>query len=354
MRLFNLGEKKIIGELEKRLSVGDDAAWLKFGGDFLIFSTDMIYEKTHFLPGMSYEEIGKLAVTINLSDIAAMGAKPLAFLLSCGTPADFKMENFREIIQGVEKQCKKFEMKFAGGDMNETDELILAGSILGFTKRKPILRSGARCGDVLCVTGNLGTASLGVDILVKKLPCKDDEVLKKALEPEPRVKEGAILGKFANSMTDISDSLAMSLYDIVDKSNGVGIEICLDKLPLAKSAINLANTLQLSIMDYALYGGWDYELLFTISEEYIDELRGAIDFTVIGKITKKKCRDDEGVTGVGKGKKIKIKRNGYEHFKKEGRSGKKHGKSWKKAEKRNLKDFYLYKTNKVTKSNENI
>jgi thiamine-monophosphate kinase len=263
MKLSGLGERKIIEHLSQELDIGDDAAWFPFGKNtFLVFSADMIYEKTHRLPGMTFQQFGKLAVTVNLSDVAAMGAQPLGFLLSYGGP-DVELKKFQEIIRGIKKQCEKFKVKFAGGDTNESpggEGMTLAGSILGFIKGgvHP-LRSGAKVGDLVGVTGTLG-AGFAIDLLLQrgKVPLRYKNILDKALEPEPRVKEGLFLRKYVHSLTDISDSLAVSLHCLARES-GVGIKINLDNLPLLKSSSGM--------LPDALYRGGDYELVFTFPNE---------------------------------------------------------------------------------------
>lgn len=308
MKLSELGEKEIVKRLGSFLDIGDDAAYLKFGDEFLILTTDMLYEKTHILPKISREQIGKLIVTVNFSDIAAMGAKPLAFLLSYGSP-DIEFRDFEIMMHSVNNQCKKYNAKFAGGDTNYMDILTLSGAAIGKTK-KPILRSGARIGDIIAVTGDLGSAGLGTEILLKNLPISvNNPAVKKALEPEPRVNEGLLLGNYATSMTDISDSLSVSLYDIAVSSR-VGIAIGIDKIPITENAIETAKKINRDILDYALYSEGDYELLFTISEENFNKIRKKIAITKIGEIVR-----GSKIVGIKEKKKFEIKKTGYEHFK---------------------------------------
>jgi len=311
MKLTDLGEKGIIKRLTSFLEIGDDATFLRYGDRYIVLTTDMIYKKTHILPGMNWEQIGKLVVTVNLSDIAAMGARPLAFLLSYGGP-DIELEEFDRFIHSVDDQCKKYGVKFAGGDTNHTRELTLSGFCLGVTKR-PVLRSTARVGDTLAVTGSLGSAALGTEVLLKKLRyqiLEIDDVIKRALEPEPRVKEGVLLSNYATAMTDISDSLAVSIHEIAEMSD-VGIKLSLDRIPISNSAMNLAERLNLDIMDYTLYGGGDYELLFTISEKDFRGIKDRVNATKIGEVTK------EGIIAIKNGEEFGIEKRGYEHFVKE-------------------------------------
>jgi len=309
MKLTDLGEREIIKKLEGFLEIGDDAAYLKINDEFLVLTTDMIYKSTHLPKQMTYEQIGRLIVTVNLSDIAAMGAKPLAFLLSYGSN-DIEFDDFYEIINGVKEQCERYDTKFVGGDTNQMDELTLSGAAVGMTK-KPILRSTAEIGDVIAVTGDIGSAGVGTEIILNNLLDNlDNPAIKKALEPEPKIDEGLFLGKYANSMTDISDSLAVSLYDIAEQS-GVGIEIYLNKIPVSQNARDLAHELNLNLFNSIIYGAGDYELLFSIPEKFLNEINSIVKFKVtrIGRI----IRGNE-IFGIKNNERIKIEKIGYEHF----------------------------------------
>lgn len=301
MKLSDLGERKIIQKLSQEIDIGDDAAWLPLDENFLILTTDMLHEKTHLLPQMSLRQFGKLSVTVNLSDIAAMGSRPKTFLLSYASP-DMEMEKFQEIITGVKEQCEKFKVKFAGGDTNEIPGgITLVGSMLGVMKEKPVLRSNAQVGDYIGVTGTLGAGFFTESLLQERdLPPEYQEYVEKTLEPQPRVKEGLLLRKYAHSMIDISDSLAVSLHSLAQQSK-VGAKINLEKLPLPK--------LNLNLLPHALYGGGDYELLFTFPKENLLLLKEKLDFSVIGKIIK-----EQKIRGINKGKKVEIENRGYQHF----------------------------------------
>ncbi len=308
MKLTDLGEKEIIRRLSEFLNIGDDAAYIRINDKYLVLTTDMIYAETHILPLMSPEQIGKFIVTVNFSDLAAMGAEPLAFLLAYGGP-DEDFENFQRIIKSAKNQCKRYDAEYVGGDTKYAKELTLAGTAAGFAKR-PVLRSGAKPGDVLAVTGTLGGAALATDIILKKLTC-DKEIIKKALEPEPKIREGIFLGSYASAMTDISDSLSLSIYDIADQSD-VGVRLDINRIPLEKTAIKLSEDMNLNLIDYAMYGGGDYELLFTASEDNFKIIKKKINATKIGNIT-----EEKDIIGIDGEREFIIKRKGYEHFKKD-------------------------------------
>ena len=310
MKLYDLGEKEIVRRLAAFLDIGDDAAYIKHGKGFLVMSTDMMYEETHMLPGMSYAQAGKFIVSVNASDIAAKGAKPFAFLLSCGSPPDLDYADYNALIHAVDRQCRDYGMKFAGGDTKQAGRLTLAGFCIGYTK-KPVLRSTAKVGDLLAVTGSLGDASLGVRMLLVGLKHgKSGPVIKKALEPRARVEEGLIIGEYATAMTDVSDSLATSIHDIA-RMSGVGIRLFADEIPVSDAAVRVAKDLGLNVLDYALYGGGDYELLFTIKEEDYGKIRRKVDATVIGEVAA-----GRRVVGLKEKKEFIVEKRGYEHFEK--------------------------------------
>ena len=292
MKLSDLGERAIIGKLGRFLDIGDDAACIRMGDGFLVMSTDTIHGPTHIPAEMTPQQIGKFIVTVNLSDLAAMGARPLAFLLSYGGP-DIEFTRFKNIMKSAQKQCRRFKIDLVGGDTKEMKELTLTGCAVGTAKR-PVLRSGARPGDIVAVTGELGAAGRCFELMGKKRR-PNRALLKAALEPEPRVKEGLLLAKHVNSMTDISDSLAISLYSIAEQS-GVGMKIDIDKIPA-------------SSIEHALYSGGDYQLLFTMPEKDFTRVKNSVNATQIGETTKSR-----EISATRKGRKFRIKKKGYEHF----------------------------------------
>ena len=197
------------------------------------------------------------------------------------------------------------------GDLNEADELTLAGVAVGETD-KPVYRKGAMVGDFVAVTGTVGDASLGVEVLVKHLTEEWDNqdfqnVLARTLDAEPRVKEGYFLRNYTSAMTDISDSLAVSLNDIA-REGEVGLSIDLAKIPLSDSGKNFAAQVKLNLLEFALYGGGDYELVFTVNPLDWKAVGKKVDAKVIGEVCK-----GHGITSTN-GKNIPC--NGFEHFRK--------------------------------------
>jgi thiamine-monophosphate kinase len=311
MKLSDLGEKGVIKRISSFLDVRDDAACIQHGKEFLVLTTDMLYRKTHVLPGMTPEQIGRFIVSVNVSDVAAMGAKPEAFLMACGLPRDTEYDYMDRILRAAEKQCRDYGAKYVGGDTKETDELTLSGFCMGRTKR-PVYRSGAKKGDVIAVTGNLGAASLGVVVLLSGIrQAGDKAAVKKALAPVARVKEGLIIGRYANALTDASDSLSTCLHDIAAMS-GVGMKVYADKIPVSPSTRKLAEKIRLSVLESALNGGGDYELVYTMPRRHYDEIKHKIDTTEIGVV------GGQGVVLVSGGSESPLEKKGYEHFKSAG------------------------------------
>ena len=307
MKLSDLGEKGAITRLASFLDVKDDAACIRYADEYLVLTTDMIYQKTHILPTMTPEQIGRFIVSINVSDVAAMGARPVAFLLACGLPREMEYDYLDRMLRAAEKQCRDYGAKYVGGDTKETDELTLSGFFMGRTKR-PVHRSGAKKGDVVAVTGTMGAASLGVTVLLSgvRYPV-DTAAVEKALSPHAKIKEGLIIGRYANSLTDTSDSLSTALHDIADMS-GVGLKVFADRVPVSASTRRLAEKMGLSFLESALFGGGDYELVYTIPRRHYDKIKHKIDTTEIGVVGGK------GVVLAVDESETPLEKKGYEHF----------------------------------------
>jgi thiamine-monophosphate kinase len=264
MKLEDLGERGLVERIVKKFSgaqhaviVGagdDDCAVIdidsaKNGYRYLVVTTDTLQESTHFPPGISPFQMGWSAVAVNLSDIAAMGAQPFAFTIAMGIPAQTETSFMDELAAGIEACASSYNTAVVGGDMTRSNELILTGTCLGFTD-KPIKRSGANVGDLLCVTGSLGNAALALNVINNKLkvPKNIEEISKKALfQPQPRVSEGIIIANsgVVTSMIDISDGLALSIAEIV-KSSNVGAELYEENVPVLDEKIRSDERLHLS------------------------------------------------------------------------------------------------------------
>ena len=302
LNVSDIGEKELIKYIitNSEYITPDDCAITSFNNTNLISTCDMLIQSRHFPKSMSYFEMGLKAVTVNVSDLAAMGAKPLAFLLAIALPKDLKFDSFKQIINGVLEACNYYQIPLIGGDTNEASEIIITGTALG-SSDNPLKINTYSKGDLIALTGNIGLAALGFEI-----DNLDNIYTEKALKPKARIKEGLILKDFATSATDITDGLASELYTI--KKEGFGFMIYEEMLNISDEYKTIADNLNLNYLDLILHVGEDFELLFTISKENLDKL--PIDCIVIGEVTDSNIIEiilENGCSEI-------IKNKGYEHY----------------------------------------
>jgi len=248
--------------------IGDDCAVLKYSKEkYLLWSTDMLVEGTHFIvPDAGYKKIGRKAVAVNISDIASMGGIPRFITVSIGAPGPFRSRGFKSLYNGIEEVCEEFGVKLVGGDINRSEKLVIDISIIGTVEKNRLTkRSGARAGDKILITG----------------PVRDGR--KDHFGFIPRVKEARYLTSRyrITSMIDVSDGISLDIGRICDASD-VGCSIYSGHIPLSRG---------LSLED-ALYYGESFELMFTMSARECDKLlsgkRGKHGFYVIGDILRRK------------------------------------------------------------------
>lgn len=302
LKVSDIGEKELIRYIisNTKSITPDDTAITPFANSNLISTCDMLIQSRHFPQNMDYYDMGFKAVTVNVSDLAAMGAEPLGFLLAIALPKDLSVDSFKKIIDGVFKACDYYNIPLIGGDTNEASEIIITGTALGITD-KPLMMDTYNIGDLICTTGDVGLAALGFE-----LDALDNIYVKKALKPEARIREGLVLRDYATSATDITDGLASELYAI--KRDGFGFMIYEEMLDISDEYKKLAKQLNLDYLDLVLYVGEDFELLFTINEEDSEKLN--IDYKVIGKVTD----SDVVELTLENGFVEQIKNRGYEHY----------------------------------------
>jgi thiamine-monophosphate kinase len=263
MREFYLIElaKNILKAERADIIVGigeDDCAVVSIGDKNVVLTTDCVHEKTDFPEGIKPEEIGHLALAVNLSDLAGTGAKPLFFLYTISLTSSIDDKTFERILNGMKALADRYGVAVVGGDTDFGDELYISGFAIGVADRF-VTQRGAKIGDKVCLTGLLGKAQLSLEQLFSGMD-RDEIAYPEALfKPEPRVFEGIEIAKHANAMTDISDSLAVSL-NLIAKKSGVGIRIYEDKLPL----VHLLDFVDYNkALELFLYSGGDYELVYT-------------------------------------------------------------------------------------------
>ena len=238
---------RLIGTIIDPERLADDCAVIPCGDRLMVASTDMLHETTDFPAGMTDWQIGWMATAVTLSDVASMGAAPGEVLLAVGLD---RPERLSGIMEGARDCCRAFGAELVGGDLDAHRELTIVSTGLGLVAPEHLVRRrGARPGDVVAVTGSLGEAQAALN--------GHDRHMRELLEPQPRVKEGQALGRAGvSAMMDISDGLALSLHDLLSV-NDCGFSIDTARLPLP------AGVPEREGRDLALYGGGDFELLFT-------------------------------------------------------------------------------------------
>ena len=281
------------------LGVGDDAAIINAEGKKVLVSTDMFTEGVHFNLGYTpLKHLGYKVVVAGISDIAAMNAVPTQIMISVAVSNRFPVEALEEIYAGVQLACRRYKVDLVGGDTTSSQTgLVINVTTVGLeSSEKIISRNGAKLNDLLVVTGDLGGAYMGLQILERehsvylKNPNMQPEmegydyILERQLKPEARTDIKGILeelGVKPTSMIDVSDGLASEVLHLSDRSK-VGFRIYEEKIPMDELTISTADEFNLNPVMTALNGGEDYELLFTISQSDFDKIKNNPDFTIIG------------------------------------------------------------------------
>ena len=311
--LGSLGEFGLIKHLTEKvkhvqpsskLGIGDDAAVVDNRQGMTVVSTDMLMEGIHFdLAYVPLKHLGYKAVVVNLSDIYAMNARPRQITFSIALSNRFSVEAVEELYSGVHLACKIYNVDLVGGDTTSSQSgLAISVTAMGEVEEgKVVTRAGAKENDLLVVTGDLGGAYMGLQLLEREKsvfaenpeiqPDLDgnDYVLERQLKPEARrdvIELFEQLELQPTSMIDVSDGLASEVLHLCDQSN-VGCALYEEKLPLDPTMINLAKDFNLDPGMCALNGGEDYELLFTIDQKDHDKVKGSPHFTIVGHITDK-------------------------------------------------------------------
>ncbi|MBI4726692.1 thiamine-phosphate kinase [candidate division TA06 bacterium] len=315
--------KKTAGSIPKNrrvlLGVGDDAALFKISpGQACAATTDAMVEGVHFdLRYTSFYDLGYKAMAANLSDIAAMGGKPLLALASLSLPSQTSIRAIDQLYAGMKTLAKKHRVVIAGGNIVKSRELSITLTLLGECHPENIgLRSGAKVGDAVLVTGDLGASQAGLDILNSKFKIKNKKIAEKHLRPQSRVREALILADNfkLHGMIDISDGLASELHHL-SQSSKVGVIIDQGALPVAAQAIAIGQKLGRDPQKYCLYGGEEYELLFTLPPLEALKAKAMIQkqgtaCAIIGQVVK-----GAQVNIISQnGKTEKLKNQGYTHF----------------------------------------
>ena len=315
--------RELLGKVTDDVVVGpgDDCAVISLSNsesNQIVMTVDCMVEGVHFLQDiLTPEQIGRRAVSVTLSDIAAMGATPGWLLVSMGFSKNLsdKKNHIYGIVSGMKEKLNETGGIIVGGNITNSPVLFLSLTAIGTCQGNPILRNGALPGDIIAVTGSLGGANLALQFLKEEKIKPDHPLAKRHIEPPSRIKEGILLKKIAHACIDISDGLIQDLRHILEESNA-GAIIEVESIPIEESFLKVGVSRE-SLIHSALCGGEDYELLFTLDKNYLKQLKEIEDKTgikisVIGQIT-----DSPGkITGVFQdGKEIDISLlNGWDHF----------------------------------------
>ncbi len=337
MKLKDVGEARILDWVSEYLGtpasanvpvgVGDDAAVIKLGNTYLAFCSDMIHDGSDIYNGMMPYHAGRKVAVVNFSDLASMGAKPAGFLLSLSMSQEDEFTKLKEIMRGVKDACTEYGARFLGGDLDKGDTLIMDGCAFGtICKKSEIMtRAGAKPGDVVAVTGYLGSAACGWQVQQKGLglavfgPEKKKRIeayiVKASTDPKARVREGRILANSGvKTCTDISDGLARSLGNLRGPGGeSVGFEIYEKDVPVRKELGIVCDRFGLDKYYITYHVGEDFELLCTMSPMKFAAVKKKLPgLRRIGVVTKgtgiRLIKKDGSSTGV--------KPTGYNHFSK--------------------------------------
>jgi thiamine-monophosphate kinase len=308
--------------------VGDDAAVIRTGDTCTVISTDLLLEGIHFdLSYFPMKHLGYKAVSVNVSDIYAMNAMPKQITVSIGLSSKFSLEAVEEIYAGIKAACDHYQVDLVGGDTSASKQgLIISVTAIGEAKAEDIVyRSGAKANDLLCVSGDLGGAYTGFQLLEREKRIflenpeiqpdleRHDYIVGRQLKPEARkdIFEWFAAQKLKpTSMIDVSDGLSSDIFHLCSASE-VGMVLYEDKIPIDPTSYNMARELDLDPTLTALSGGEDYELLFTVAQAEYDKVKNDMNISIIGHCTERA----EGIHMISKsGNKHPLKAQGWKAF----------------------------------------
>lgn len=336
--ISRLGEFGLIHHLTKDIKlrhefvakgIGDDAAVIRLGsGQVQLVSTDMLLEGIHFdLSYMPLKHLGFKAVAVNVSDIAAMNGRAYGITVSIGMSSRFSVEALVELYEGIKLACDSYDVDLLGGDTCSSKQgLTISVTVMGMGREDLLAyRSGAQEKDLICVSGDVGGAYAGFLVLDREKSAYIDApnaqpdlsdydyVVGRQLRPQARVdviNKLAEIGVKPTSMIDVSDGLASEIHHIC-KSSKKGSKIFSNKLPIDFQTVSVAEEFKISPTTFAMNGGEDYELLFTVPLSDFEKIKALEEISIIGHIT-----SDENIMQIvlDTGQVVDIEAQGWEHF----------------------------------------
>jgi thiamine-monophosphate kinase len=309
--LSKVGEFGLIERLQKIashkdestvLGIGDDAAVIDHGDCETVITTDVLVENVHFdFTYTPLRHLGWKSIAVNISDLAAMGATPTSVLVNISASNKMTVEALEEIYEGMNLACEKYGVEIIGGDTTSS----LTGLTIGITaigkveKGKSVTRGGAKNNDLLVVSGDLGAAYMGLQVLEREKQVFEvqphlqpdlseyEYLIQRLLKPEARVDIPKMLedmGITPNAMLDISDGLSSEIIHMC-KASGLGCKIFEDKIPIDPAVFKVCEEMQMNAITAAINGGEDYELLMAIPIEHFDKIKANPHLTAIGHLT---------------------------------------------------------------------
>ncbi|MBT1699945.1 thiamine-phosphate kinase [Fulvivirgaceae bacterium PWU4] len=338
IEISQLGEFGLIDRINRQFTlknesslkgIGDDAAVIQASGDeCMLVSTDMLVEGIHFdLSYVPIQHLGYKAVAVNVSDIAAMNGKAEQITVSIALSNRFSVEAVDALYQGIKTACENYNVDLVGGDTTSSAAgLVISITVLGRApKSKIVYRKGAQVNDIICVTGDLGAAFMGLQVLEREKQVfmadpgmqpsleKYEYMVGRQLKPEARtdiVFDLEEAGVKPTSMIDVSDGLVSELFHL-SRHSEVGIRIYEDKVPIDHMTFETAVEFKLDPITCALNGGEDYELLFTIRQEDQEKIKKHPDIHMIGYVHDRK---NERVMITKQGNTVPLRAQGWDHF----------------------------------------
>ena len=315
-----------------KTGIGDDAAILA-APTRLAVTTDVLLEDHDFRKDSDPRRLGRKALNVNLSDLAAMGATPLWAVIALGLPKKTRPEWLDALTEGLREAAAEHGVAVVGGDLSASEKIFVSVTVMGQAPEKPLLRSGAEPGDALYVSGTLGAAAAGLRLLEagyrlskekdvidpkgRRVPAQrapeKARLIRHQIDPRPQLELGIALahGGLASAAIDVSDGLARDLYRLC-RASDVGATVDASLLPADSALADLAGVLHLDPLATALYGGEDFGLLFTVprrKQAAIEALTGRFALRRIGTID-----DGAGVRLVRGGKRVPLPDAGFDHF----------------------------------------